>query len=176
MRIAEMDSPNKHNAKSVRTKLRFIDYVARSWFLYAEKAETRGVPQDYLLRYIQYYPSILERWVRFYRILDPYSQSGRRPEESSTMLHIASSTGLLSVVEGLLLKDPDLEQTDGNRNRALHHASRWGHTQVVKALLDAGADFQAENKSGCTALERAAANGHEEIVVLLLIKGASVNK
>ena len=174
IRIAKIGS--KHDAKSIKTKARFIDYVVRSWFLHAEKAEKRGVLQDYLLRYIQYYPSMLERWVRFYRILDPYSQSGRRPEESSTLLHIASGAGLLSVVNGLLLTHPDVEQTDGNGNRALHNASRWGHTQVVKALLDAGADFQAENKSKCTALERAATNGHEEIVRLLLFKGADVNK
>jgi hypothetical protein len=143
MRIAKIGSSNKHNTESVKTKFRFIDYVVRSWFLHAEKAEKRGVPQDYLLRYIQYYPSILERWVRFYRILDPYSQSGRRPADSSTLLHISSGTGLLSVVKGLLLTHPDLEQTDGNGNRPLHHASRWGHTQVVKTLLDTGADFQA---------------------------------
>jgi ankyrin repeat protein len=83
---------------------------------------------------------MLKRWVRFYRILD-YYHSERRPEKSSTMLHIASGASLLSVVEGLLLTHPDLEQMDGTGNRALHHASRWGHAKVVKALLDAGAVF-----------------------------------
>jgi ankyrin repeat protein len=173
MRIADS---NKLDAESLKTKLPFVDYIARSWFLHAEKAETRGVPQDYLLRYSQCFPSMLDHWVRFYRILDDNKYSERRPEKSSTMLHIASGAGLLSVVEGLLLTHPDLEQMDGNGNRALHHASRWGHAKVVKALLDAGADFEAENDSKCTALERAAANGHEGIVELLLIKGADVNK
>ena len=173
VRIADSNNPD---AESVKTKLPFMDYVARSWFLHAENAETRGVPQDYLLRYSQYYPSMLDHWVRFYRILDYYNFSGRRPEKSSTMLHIASGAGLLSVVEGLLLTHPDLEQKDNTGNRALHHASRWGHAKVVKALLDAGAVFEAENNSKCTSLERAAANGHEGIVRLLLIKGADINK
>ncbi|KAG9228857.1 hypothetical protein BJ875DRAFT_219133, partial [Amylocarpus encephaloides] len=156
MRITEMDSSNESDAKPVKTKLPFMDYVVRSWFLHAEKAETQEVPQDYLLRYGQYCPSMLGRWVKFYRVLDHYNDSGRRPEKSSTMLHIASSANLLSVIEGLLLTHPDLEQMDGTGNRALHHASRWGHVKVVKALLNAGAFFDAENNSKCTALERAA--------------------
>jgi len=176
MGIAEMDSLNNPDPESVKTELPFVDYVAGSCLLHAEKAETRGVPQDYLLRYSQYCPSILERWVRFYKIFDPYNNSGRRPEKSSTILHIASSANLLSVIKGLLLTHPNLEQMDGTGNRALHHASRWGHAKVVKALLDAGAIFEAENNSKCTALERAAANGHEEVVRLLLVKGADVNR
>ena len=73
MRIAEMDALNEIEAEFVTARLPFVDYIARSWFLHAEKAETRGVTQDYLLRYTQYYPSILERWIKFYRILNPYS-------------------------------------------------------------------------------------------------------
>ncbi|TVY34369.1 Ankyrin repeat domain-containing protein, partial [Lachnellula subtilissima] len=176
MRFAEMDRPKTLDADIIKTRLPFVDYVVRSWFLHAEQAETRGVPQDYLLRYAQYYPSTPEHWVQFYRILNPYFYSGQRPEESSTMLHIASSAGLLSVVKGLLSTHYVLEQMDSDGNRALHYASRWGHTEVVKVLLDAGAVVEAEDNSKHTALERAAANGHEEIVRLLLFKGADVNK
>jgi len=110
---------------------------------------------------------MLEHWVKFYTVLDRYNSFGRRPAQASTMLHIASSANLLSVVQGLLSKDPHLEQIDDFGNRALHHASRWGHANVVKALLDAGAMAEAQNNSKCTALERAAANGHEEVVQLL---------
>ncbi|KAH8650891.1 ankyrin repeat-containing domain protein [Tricladium varicosporioides] len=176
MRIAEMDSSNDSNAEAIKAMFPFVDYVVKSWFLHAEKAETRGITQDYLLRYAHYYPNMLERWARFYRILDSGNYSGRRPQESITMLHIASSAGLLSVVNSLLLTYSNIEQTDSSGNRALHYASRRGYAQVVQALLNAGADFKAENRKNCTALELAAANGHEEIVRLLLSRGANVNK
>jgi ankyrin repeat protein len=177
IRITEMDSLNNLDNKSLKAQLPFVDYAVRSWFLHAEKAETRGLPQDYLLRYSQHCPDLLKPWIKCYRILvNGYDQSGRQPEQSSTMLHIASGANLVSVVEGLLSMHFDLEQVDGSLNRPLHYASRWGHTKIVKALLDAGAIFEAENNSKCTALERAAANGHENIVGLLLYKGADVNK
>jgi ankyrin repeat protein len=176
IRIAKIDNLDKSDAQSVKAQLPFVDYATKYWFLHAEKAEIRGLPQDYLIRYSQYYPRILEHWVRFYTILDYYNYSGRRPEKSSTILHIASSASLLSVVEGLLSTHPDLEQMDSSGNRALHYACRWGHTKLVKVLLDAGAMVEAENSSKCTALERAAANGHEEVVELLVEKRAEINK
>jgi ankyrin repeat protein len=176
VKIADMDNSNDPDAKPVKTQFPFMHYAAISWFLHAEKAETRGVPQDYLLRYNQFYPSMLERWVGFYRILNYRDYSRQRPKKYSTMLHIASGAGLLSVVKGFLSIHPNLEQMDDAGNRALHHASRWGHAKVVKALLDAGAVFEAENDNKCTPLERAAANGHEEIVRLLLTTGVDVNK
>jgi hypothetical protein len=176
IRLAEVNNSNELSAKAIKAQLPFVDYATRSWFLHAEKAETLGIPQDYLLRFTQHCPKLLERWVRVYIILDGYPSSERRPDRASTTLHIASSSNLLSVVKGLLSTSPHLEQMDSFGNRALHHASRWGHGKVVKSLVDAGAMVEAENKSKRTALERAAANGHEEVVGLLLATGADVNK
>jgi hypothetical protein len=196
IRLAEMNKSNRRvsqseapyfdievieaKATAIKVELPFVDYAARAWLSHAEKAETLGILQDYLLRFSQHCPKLLEFWVTIYRILDErkgkYNRSGRLPDYASTMLHIASSSNLLSVVEGLLSTCPDLEQMDGSGNRALHHASRWGHVKVVKALLDAGAMLEAENNNKCTALERAAASGHETVVSLLLATGADVNK
>ncbi|KAH6724963.1 ankyrin repeat-containing domain protein [Leptodontidium sp. MPI-SDFR-AT-0119] len=175
MRMTEVNS-YKLDVGLAATQLPFVDYAVKSWFLHAEKAETRGISQDYLLRYYHRFPVVLEPWIRLYRLLDESNYSGRRPEESSTMLHIASSANLITVIKGLLLSGLDLEQKDSSGNRAVHYASRWGHAVVVQALLDAGALFEARNNSGCTALERAASNGHEKTVRLLLLKGADVNK
>ena len=175
MRIAEVDSSDESAVGSVKTQLPFIDYVSRFWFSHARKAEAQGVPQDYLLCYIQYCPNLIERWVKFSRMLTPQYHDDRRPENCSTLLHVASRANCLSVVEGLLLAHPDIEQMDGAGNRALHHASHGGHARVVEALLDAGALIDAENEIKETPLELAAANGHEEVVKLLLHQGADVN-
>ncbi|KAH9204318.1 hypothetical protein DL95DRAFT_248121, partial [Leptodontidium sp. 2 PMI_412] len=117
----------KLNIKPAATQLPFVDYAVKSWFLHAEKAETRGVSQDYLLRYYHRFPVVLEPWIRLYRLLNHYDRSGWQPEKSSTMLHIASGANLLTVVKGLLLSGLDPEQKDSFGNRALHYASRWGH-------------------------------------------------
>ncbi|KAK8905612.1 hypothetical protein QC760_005536 [Botrytis cinerea] len=161
---------------AIQAQFPFVDYAVRSWYLHAEKAETQGVLQDYLLRFIQHYPYALKNWIWLYKITDKYNHSGRRPEHNSTLLHITSGANLLSVVNGLLKVGYELESMDDDGNRALHYASRWGHVQIVKTLLDAGALIDEENKSKCTVLERAAANGHREVVEMLLAKGANVNK
>jgi ankyrin repeat protein len=176
IRIAEFNSASMSDAKSLKGELPFIDYVVRSWLLHAEKAEARGVLQDYVLLYIQSDPGILERLVRFYRLLHPYGRHERQPKQCFSLLHAAAGANLLSVVKGLLLTPQNLEQADSAGNRAIHYACRWGHLEVVKALLDAGAVFEVENTEGSTPLERAAAKGHEEIVKLLVMKGVDVNK
>ncbi|KAM0148092.1 hypothetical protein ACHAPG_010208 [Botrytis cinerea] len=161
---------------AIQAQFPFVNYAVRSWYLHAEKAETQGVLQDYLLQFIQHRPFALKNWIWFYKIIDQYDFSGRRPEHNCTLLHITSGANLLSVVNGLLKVGYELESMDDYGNRALHYASRWGHVQIVKTLLDAGALIDEENKSKCTVLERAAANGHREVVEMLLAKGANVNK
>jgi hypothetical protein len=92
-----------------------VNYATASWVLHAEKAETRGVSQAYLLLVDQQYPKFLERCVWLCRVVkysishgrEPYDAFyGREPGENSNMLHIASSSNLLTVVEGLLLIYP----------------------------------------------------------------------
>ncbi|TGO31111.1 hypothetical protein BPAE_0001g00050 [Botrytis paeoniae] len=174
--IIRPDYLKKPDEEAIQAQFPFVDYAVRSWYSHAEKAETQGVLQDYLLQFIQHRPYALTNWIWLYRIIDSYNTSGRRPEYNSTLLHITSGANLLSIVNGLLELGYELESMDDDGNRALHYASRWGHVQIVKTLLDAGALIDEENKSKCTALERAAANGHREVVKMLLAKGANVNK
>ncbi|KAM0130840.1 hypothetical protein ACHAO1_007621 [Botrytis cinerea] len=174
--MVKPDYSKEPNEGAIQSQFPFVDYAVRSWYLHAEKAETQGVSQNYLLRFIQHYPYALKNWIWLYKITDEYNNSGRRPEHNSTLLHITSGANLLSVVNGLLKVGYELESMDDDGNRALHYASRRGHVQIVKTLLDAGALIDEENKSKCTVLERAAANGHREVVKMLLAKGANVNK
>ncbi|CCD51195.1 hypothetical protein BofuT4_P085570.1 [Botrytis cinerea T4] len=174
--IIKPDYSKEPGEEAIRAQFPFVDYAVRSWYLHAEKAETQGVLQDYLLRFIQHRPFALKNWIWLYEIIDRYNSSGRRPVHNSTLLHITSGANLLSVVNGLLKVGYELESMDDDGNRALHYASRWGHVQIVKTLLNAGALIDEENKSKCTVLERAAANGHREVVKMLLAKGANVNK
>jgi ankyrin repeat protein len=176
IRIIKPDYSKEPHERAIQAQFPFVDYVVRSWYLHAEKAETQGIPQDYLLQFIQHYPYAIKNWIWLYKIIDPSNISGRRPEHNSTLLHITSAANLLSIVNGLRKTSYELELMDDDGNRALHYASRWGHVQIVKALLDAGALIDEENKSKCTVLERAAANGHREVVEMLLAKGANVNK
>jgi ankyrin repeat protein len=174
--MIKIDYSKKPDKEAIQAQFPFVDYAVRSWYSHAEKAETQGAPQDYLLRFIQYHPYALKNWIWLYKIIDEYNLSGRRPENNSTLLHIASGANILSVVNGLLEISYELESIDDDGNRALHYASRWGHVQIVKKLLDTGALIDEENKNKYTPLERAAANGHREVVEMLLAKGANVNK
>jgi hypothetical protein len=101
MRLAKVNNLNEPGAEAIKAQLPFMDYAARYWFLHAEKAESLGVPPDYLLRFSQHCPKLLERWARVYAILDRYNDSGRRPDGSSTMLHIASSSNVGQPTLGL---------------------------------------------------------------------------
>ncbi|PQE30879.1 ankyrin repeat-containing protein [Rutstroemia sp. NJR-2017a WRK4] len=174
--MIKIDYSKEPDEEAIQAQFLFVDYAVRSWYLHAEKAETQGIPQDYLLQFIQHHPYAIKNWIWLYKIIDPYNISGRRPEHNSTLLHITSGANLLSVVNGLLKKSYKLELMDNDGNRALHYASRRGYVQIVKTLLAAGALINEENKSKSTVLELAAANGHREVVEILLAKGANVNK
>ncbi|KAB8290901.1 hypothetical protein EYC80_008537 [Monilinia laxa] len=174
--IIRPDYSKKPDRGDIQAQFPFVGYAVRSWYLHAEKAEAHGVLQDYLLQFIQHHPYALKSWIRLYETIDPFNNSGRRPEYNSTLLHITSGANLLSVVNGLLKVGYELESMNADGNRALHYASRWGHVQIVKTLLDAGALIDVVNKTKCTALERAAVNGHREVVKMLLARGANVNK
>jgi hypothetical protein len=44
LRIIRIDNLANSGANFLKIQFPFVDYVSRSWFIYAEKAETRGLP------------------------------------------------------------------------------------------------------------------------------------
>jgi hypothetical protein len=112
IRLAEVNDWNKPDAEAIKAQLPFVDYAARYWFLHAEKAETLGIPHDYLLRLSDHCPKIFELWAKVYRILKRYYYFGPRLDGASTMLHIASRSNFFKYCEGFAIKIP-LSRRDG---------------------------------------------------------------
>jgi hypothetical protein len=65
----------------------------------------------------------------------------RRPTEQ-TMLHLASSLGLIRLAAALLSKGATVNVLDNNGNTPMHHAAMNGHTHIIHRLRIAGADHR----------------------------------
>ena len=155
-------------------ELPFVEYATKSWFLHAEKAESRGISQKELVQQFKFPQQVFGTWIKICRAIDMYSY--KCPVEGSVLLHVASSSNLQSIVRYLLENGVSIEEEDNSGNRALHYAARWGHKELTSMLLDAHAEIAAKDKTGGTPLTQAAGNGHEEIVKLLLKRGANINE
>ena len=152
----------------------FIEYATTSWFLHAEKAESRGISQTELVQQFEFPRQVFGTWIKIYRAINKYSN--KCPEEGSVLLHVASRSNLQSIVRYLLENGVSIEEDDKSGNRALHYSARCGHKELTSMLLDAHAEIGAKNKAKNTPLELAAGNGHEEVVELLLRQGANINE
>jgi ankyrin repeat protein len=155
--------------------LPFIHYATRSWFKHAEQAESLGILQEDLVQQFRSHPGLaFEAWVKIFRAIDVYN--AECPNPGSTLLHIACSSNLRSVVK-ILLSDPESINTqDDAGNRPLDFAAQWGHLELVQTLLNAGADIDGKCQEEATALVRAAGNGYKEISQLLIRRGAETNE
>ncbi|OBT60680.1 hypothetical protein VE03_09999 [Pseudogymnoascus sp. 23342-1-I1] len=173
--LADHKRFDRTNVSSRLENLPFLKYATRFWFLHAEKAESFGISQHDLVQQLGSPPGpAFQTWVKIYRTIYPYY--AKCPQLGSTLLHIASSSNLGSVVQILLRDNVNINGKDDAGNRALHYASRWGHKDLAEILINAGADIGAKSWNNSTALECAAGNGHEEMLRLLLHRGADVNE
>jgi ankyrin repeat protein len=160
---------------SLEADLPFLRYSTKSWFLHAEKADSWNIPQSGLIQRFQwptaqYFPN----WIKLFRTIDKYGR--RRPEANTTLMHVAATSNLESIVTAMLDSNMPLEAKDATGNTALHNAARRGHRKIVRMLLDAGANVNARTDKGRTPLECAGAGGHAEVVKLLLEIGVEVNQ
>ena len=98
-------------------------------------------------------------------------------EYHSTPLWVASFMGKKKVVELLLERGADPDETDINGRTPLWVAANSGKTDVVQMLLDGGADPNKTDNHGKTPLWMAATwdNGHKDVVKLLLDRGVDPN-
>ncbi|KAI9773682.1 MAG: hypothetical protein M1840_006956 [Geoglossum simile] len=155
----------------------FVLYAVKHWLLHAEKAENRGVSQGDLVQRLGNPPGeALRAWVKICRSRHILEDSNRCPSSSSTLLHVASSSGLRSTALTLLEKGVCVEERDGDGDGALHHATRQGYKDLVTLLLDAGANIEGENYIRYTPLKCAVVGGHGDVVKLLLERGANIDR
>ncbi|PLB47110.1 ankyrin, partial [Aspergillus steynii IBT 23096] len=107
----------------------------------------------------------------------------------TTLLHEASATNLVKMVDALLSKSDHVNTRDDRGDSALHHAARRGHEEIAQVLCIAGADLRAKNKYGetpmlyaarygqCdTPLHAAITNSRDDVAFLLLNHGADPSR
>lgn len=101
----------------------------------------------------------------------------RKDEDGRSLLHSASSSGNLELVQliaGRGGKDM-LHDSDEEGWTPLHSAVSCGHEATTSLLLSMGADVNCANSGGRTPLHYAASKGKPLLVRQLLQAGAAVN-
>ena len=157
----------------LQARLPFMDYATRFWGPHAEQAESHKMLQYDLIQQLNS-PSgeAWKNWIQAFRVLDRFDW--KCPEVDSTLLHIASSYNLQSVVHVLLEESTAVDEVDDFGDTALHHAAGRGHQEIINKLLNAKAKIDSQNELQSTPLVRAITNGYVETVKLLLHRGADV--
>ncbi|KAH0367140.1 hypothetical protein KCU65_g4796, partial [Aureobasidium melanogenum] len=91
-----------------------------------------------------------------------------------TPLHVYSSAGNSKIVQMLLQRGADINET-GDLGNALQTASTEGHDKIVHMLLKSGADVNNQNGERGSPLQIACEQGYTRIVQMLLEHNADVN-
>lgn len=94
-------------------------------------------------------------------------------QRGSLALTKAARSGRLSVVNMLLRRDFDPNETDVTLITALHKASKRGDVDIARTLLDAGANLRAMNRHDRDAFSLVVYYGHASLLSLLLERGIS---
>ncbi|XP_072180508.1 uncharacterized protein [Diadema setosum] len=92
-------------------------------------------------------------------------ECGSRDTSSVTALGIAAAEGQLSIVEYLISKGADVNDSTGEGTTPLHRAAKHGHLEVVICLVSNGARVDITDSKDYTPLHVAAKEGHVNIMV-----------
>ena len=184
LRVSSDILPGKGYEELIELVKRFplTEYAVTSWLSHAEKAELRGLPLDEVLQCFEW-PSdkLFRRWCQLYQDLVRMDDD-RCFKRGVTLLHVAASLNLQSLMRALLENGADVDQSDIDGATALTFAAAYHHDEVatnkasVQLLLEYGADVKApQSRFRDSPLSTAAESGDEAVVRLLVDKGADVN-
>ncbi|KAH8652942.1 hypothetical protein BGZ61DRAFT_374463, partial [Ilyonectria robusta] len=154
-----------HEPWGLRSKFPFLHYATTSWVAHTKQSDARSVPQEDLLEYFAG-PSntLVERWVRIYRILETYSDDC--PPEGTSLVHVMLRYGVAGALWAILERADqvgiNIDAKDSDGQTPLWMAAERGDKAIVGLLLDRGAHTEAADKErGRTPLWWAAANRDE---------------
>ncbi|WAO96056.1 NACHT domain-containing protein [Fusarium falciforme] len=173
--MEEIDRSINYGRDKLTIDFPFLHYATTSWVKHTKQSDARSISQEDLLEYFAG-PSntLVERWVRIYRILETYSDDC--PAEGTSVVHVMSRYGVAGVLWAILERADqagiNIDAKDSHGRTPLWWAAENGHEAVVRLLLKRCAYTDAADKWGRTPLLLAAANGHEAIVRLLVDRGA----
>jgi ankyrin repeat protein len=154
----------------IENRFPFIHYATTSWLSHAKRAERRGISLAGLLRQLNCPPS--DFFERMLGHLSTYISRSDNLVKGATLLHLAASFGLESLMRELLETGAEVNHADCEGSTALAFAP----TDSMQILLDYGADINAPlSQYRDSPLSAAAWLGDEEVVRFLVEHGADVN-
>ncbi|KAI8405712.1 hypothetical protein FOFC_15200 [Fusarium oxysporum] len=173
--MEEIGRSASHEPDRLKSEFPFLHYATTSWVTHIKQSDARSVPQEDLLEYFAW-PSntLIEQWVRIYRILERYSDDC--PPEGTSLVHVMSRYGAAGALWAILARADksgiNTDAKDSHGRTPLSWAGRGGDETIVRLLLDRGANADAVDNKGRTPLSYAAETWHVAVVRLLLDRGA----
>ncbi|KAF3020560.1 hypothetical protein E8E14_008094 [Neopestalotiopsis sp. 37M] len=144
-------------------KFPFYAYACKEWAYHAQLATSKEHVLDFLRKEHQVQAAIQTSVADY-----DAAVNGSRLQKSANGLHLASRSGLETMVKALLV-DYHVNVRDSNDQTPLSWAASEGHGAVIELLLTIEeVDINLPDSSGRTPLSKAAGNGHEHVIELLL--------
>ncbi len=111
--------------------------------------------------------------------IDIHTKDDEIPEERlyirrASPIVIASDVGNPRIVEALISKGANLNDTDSNGLNSLMKASVYGYTDIIKLLLSNGINIHKKSNNNGSAILYASLHSQKEVVQLLLSEGSSI--
>lgn len=128
-----------------------VHYAGENWIAYAQIVKQNNVVQDDRVALLQQTSSVVlgghECNQNIYSLVAP-TTIGFASLPGMTLIHIASSFGLLSVVSCILERDTrntEIDARDDEGQTPLHYAAGAGHEAIVRQFLKNKAEKNAKN-------------------------------
>ena len=113
-----------------------LNYSVTNWIAHAEDVEAQRMPQDDLLKLFRW-PSdiIIKSCTQHSKLVEPDSTLF---EKEITFLHIASSHGLLSIIDAMIRSGEafDINSKDRRGRTPLSWAAQFGNEAIVELVID----------------------------------------
>lgn len=112
---------------------------------------------------------LLEKDPELLNAMDMKKTPGYKP------IHAAAAGGHVEVLEVLIERGADVNDTTPFNMTPLHLAAQNGHKNVVEFLIEKKAQLNVKHRRGDTPIFTAASRGYSEIVAFMLTNGVELN-